>query len=136
MSDKSNYLEEATLNAVFRGVTFPVIGTVYFALCSVIPGEDGTGGTEFSGTGYARVAVTCAAGAFKNPSSATQGQTNNTNKIVFPVANADWGTANAVAIYDASVAGNLLYRVAISATPCPALAQPVFHENQLIVSEA
>ena len=135
MAGKSNYLEEQLLNAVFRGITFPVITTVYIALFSTGPGEDGTGGTELSAAGYARVPVACSTSNWKDPASATQGQTNNSIDIVFPVANADWGTANAFGIYDAPTAGNLLYFNTMTGVACPTLSQPIFDTAALVVSE-
>lgn len=135
MAGASNYLEEAILNAVFRGVAFPTFTTVYIALFSVAPGEDGTGGTELSAAGYARVPVTCSTSNWKDPSTATQGQTNNSNDIVFPVANADWGTANAFGIYDAPSGGNLLYFNTMTGVACPALSQPIFDTAALVISE-
>lgn len=110
MAGKSNYLENGLLNHVFRGVAFPTLGaSVYLALFTTLPGEDGSGGVEVSGGSYARQAVTRATGQFKDPATGTQGLTENINTITFPTATADWGTVVGAAWMDAPSAGNMLY---------------------------
>lgn len=110
MAGKFNYLEEAWLNYVFRGAAAPTLAaSVYIALFTTLPGEDGTGGVEVSGGSYARQAVTRGTGQWKDPATATQGHTNNTGAITFPTATAPWGTVLGVGVYDASTVGNGLY---------------------------
>lgn len=99
MSDLSNYLEDALLNAVFRNTTYTSPATVYAALFTVAPGEAG-GGTEVTGGGYARKSIT-----FGAPSSNTIA---NTNDVTWTPSGANYGTVLAVGIFDASSAGNLL----------------------------
>lgn len=85
---RQDFAENAIQNAMYRGVAFPSLPTLYFALFTTLPGVDGTGGTEVTATGYARVAVTADTTNFKNPATATQGQVQNLTKIVWPVQNA------------------------------------------------
>jgi len=100
MDAKSNYLEDALLNHVLRNVTFTSPASVYLALYTVAPTDVG-GGTEVTGGSYVRQLIT-----FGAPVS---GVVSNSGSITFPTATADWGTIVAVGIFDASVAGNLLY---------------------------
>jgi hypothetical protein len=100
MDAKSNYLEDALLNHVLRNVSFTSPVAVYVALYTAAPTDAG-GGTEVTGGSYARQAVT-----FSVPAS---GVVSNSGSITFPLATADWGVVAAIGIFDASVAGNLLY---------------------------
>lgn len=111
MAGKTDYWEQSVLNYTFRAVAMPTITDIYIALFTTIPSADaGTGGTEVSGGSYARQLVTRSGGtAWKDPSTATQGLTENVAAITFPTATGNWGTITSVGVYDASTAGNLLY---------------------------
>jgi len=73
---------------------------VYLALYSAAPGES-TAGTELTGNGYAREAITFGAD--------TNGVTNNTNTITYTAAGGAWSAVAGHAICDASTAGNILF---------------------------
>src|SRR5690348_16859734 len=79
----------------------------WIGLFTVSPGETG-GGTEVAGGSYARVAATWAAAVQGAPSTK-----NPSGAVTFPTATADWaaGATQIVAfgIFDASVAGNLVW---------------------------
>ena len=107
MSQLSNYLENALVNAVLRNTTYTSPATVYVALYTTDP-TDADAGSEVSGGSYARQSV-----AFDAPSN---GATANTAGLTFPVATANWGTITHVGIRDASAAGNLLWHGALSAS--------------------
>lgn len=109
MAGKSDFLEESFLNHMLRGGTLAAPATLFFALFTVTPADDGTGGTEVSESPYARIGLANLAGNWKDPNSATQGETNNAVDVVFAPANEPWGTINAIGIYDAVSAGNLLW---------------------------
>lgn len=79
--------------------------TYYVALMSASP-ANGAGGTELSGNGYARVAVTNNATNF---AAAAGGVKTNATDIAFPTATGDWADAAYWAIYDASSGGNLCH---------------------------
>jgi hypothetical protein len=111
----SNYLENALLNATLANVSYTTPATVYTALYSVAP-TDSTSGTELSGSGYARVST-----AF----SVSSGVATNTGNVTFGPASADWVTAVAWSIADASSSGNILYYGPIST------AQTVLNGNSL-----
>jgi hypothetical protein len=94
----SDYLENKVLDHVFGGVNYTAPSTLYLALYTVAPTDTG-GGTEVSGTAYARQTV-----AF----TVTNDTASNTSAVEFPTAGASWGTIVAVGIFDALTSGNLL----------------------------
>lgn len=126
MAAISDYLEAALLNHVLRNTPYAQPATVYLALYTAAPSDAG-GGTEVSGGGYARQAIT-----FGAPAS---GQVQNSAAITFPQATADWGTITHVGIFDAGTAGNLLWWGALAAAKTIVAGdQFVIDVNQLTVS--
>lgn len=79
--------------------------TRYVALFTAAPTDAG-GGTEVSGGSYARQVVAFDAAASR--------ATSNTDTETWPTATANWGTVVAVAIMDASTAGNMLWWSALT----------------------
>jgi hypothetical protein len=129
---KFNLQEERVLNWL-KGTAFPAPpSAVYVGLFTVAPAEDGTTGTEVSGGGYARQAVTFGA-VSQLPSGPAQ--MSNTADINFPVATAPWGTIVAIGLFDASTAGNLLYYASISPVPINTNDQIRFLAGNLTVRE-
>jgi hypothetical protein len=98
---KTDYLEDAMLNHVLRNTAYTSPTTIYVALFTTLPADDGTGGVEVTGGSYARQAVTFAA-----PSS---GVVANSGAVTFPTATASWGTVLGMGLFDAVSGGNLLY---------------------------
>lgn len=107
MSEMSNFLETALVNATLRNTTYTSPATVYLALYTTDPTDADTG-TECSGTSYARQSIT-----FGAPSN---GVTTNSAAIEFPQAGGAWGTITHIGIRDASTAGNLLYHTPLDAS--------------------
>lgn len=81
-----------TADAVTRPTTW------YLAVYTVAPGEGG-GGTECSGTSYARQAVTM---------TVSGNTATNSANVEYPTAGSSWGTLVAVGIFDALSGGNLI----------------------------
>ena len=98
MSAFSNYLENKVLLHVFGGTAYTAPATLYLALYTVAPSDTG-GGTEVSGTSYARQTI-----AF----TVTDDTASNTSAVEFPTAGSSWGTVVAVGIFDNLTSGNLL----------------------------
>jgi len=94
----SNYLETEILDHVFGGNAYTAPGTLYLALYTAAPGEAG-GGTEVSGTSYARESV-----AF----TVSGNTASNSSAVEFATAGSSWGTVTHVGIFDASTSGNLM----------------------------
>jgi len=99
MSSFSDYLENGVLNHFFRNVTLAPSAAVYLALYTVAPTDAG-GGTQVSGAGYARQAITFGA--------ASAGAISNTSAVSFTATGGSFGTVVAVGVFDALTAGNLL----------------------------
>lgn len=100
--------ESTILNLLYGSVGAPYTppATYHVALYSTAP-TDSTAGTELSGNGYARVAVTNNTTNFGAAGSAGAARSNAT-AITFPAATGAWATAVAWGLLDASTAGNLL----------------------------
>ena len=107
MSAKSNYLEDKILDYVLRDTADWAPSAVYLALHTADPGEAGTG-TEVSGNGYSRQAVTFAA------SSGGSASSNSVEE--FTASGGSFGTVTHFGIWDASSSGNLLYYGALTAS--------------------
>jgi len=81
----------------------------YVALYTVAPSDSG-GGTEVSGNGYAREAVTFAA------ATTPGGTTSNTGAVTFTASGGNWGSITHIGIHDAVSGGNLLWHGAMTAS--------------------
>ena len=104
----SNYLETELLDHVFANNAYTAPSTLYLALHTATPDEDGSG-TEVStsGTAYARQTV-----AFT-----VTGNTATTSAAVeYATATANFGTVTHVGIWDASTAGNLIAYAALTSS--------------------
>lgn len=99
----SDYTENKIIDHNFRTNTWTRATTLYFALLTAAPTDAG-GGTECSGTGYARVAKTPGVTDFTISGNVA----SNATAITFPAPGAAWGTATHIAIYDAASVGNLI----------------------------
>lgn len=107
MSEFSNYLENAVIDAVLRNTSYTSPTTVYVSLYTTDP-TDADSGTEVSGGSYARTAVTFAA-----PSN---GVTSNSADVEFPQSTASWGSVTHIGLHDAASAGNLLFHTPLDTT--------------------
>ena len=79
--------------------------SMYLGLFTAAP-ENGGDGTEVSGSGYARTAI-----SFGDPSTDAGGVTSMTNSgtFVFPRAESSWGEVAAWGVFDAQTGGHLLF---------------------------
>jgi hypothetical protein len=108
MGSFSDHWENEILDHLFgKGSYTPP--TIYVGLSTADPGEDGTGLSEPSGNGYARVGTF---GADWN--AASGGALDNANAIEFAEATGSWGTVTHFALFDASSGGNLLAHGALT----------------------
>ena len=100
MSSFTDYTENLALTYLFTtgSVTRPTAW--YVGLFTAAPSDTG-GGTEVSGGSYTRKVATFTV-------SGTSTLATNSAAIEYDAATASWGTIVAVAIYDASTAGNFL----------------------------
>jgi len=100
MAALTDYLENALLDHVLRNTALASPTTVYLALFDASPTDTGAGGTEITGTGYSRQAVTFAA--------PVDGATSNSNQINLTNASGGAWSVAAVGIMDANSGGNML----------------------------
>lgn len=101
----TDYLENEVLDHILGGADFVRPASVYIALSTTTPAENGSGFTEPAVGAYARVAVTNNATEWP---AASSGSKANANAVQFPTATADWGLITHYGIYDAASSGNLL----------------------------
>lgn len=111
MGSFSNYLELELLDHVYgcgnRNYTPP--SSLYVGLSTTDPTDAGTGITEPSGGGYARVQT-----GSSDWTTAASGALSNANVITFPEASASWGTPPYFFLADAASGGNMLGHGAIT----------------------
>ncbi len=116
MSAMSDFLENSLVDQIFRGQTAPTTSTLYIGLYTAAPSDTG-GGTELSGSGYARVSVSSSLANWAGTqstgsttaSSGTGGATSNNTAITFPEPTSGWGQVQAFGVFDAATGGNLLF---------------------------
>ncbi len=110
MGAKTNYLEDAIINHIFRGIPYTPPAGLHVALFTAV--TDGEAGTvtevPAAGGGYARVSVPPGVANWAAPAGGN-GTTSNVNAVTFPAPNAQLGQVTHWGIYDAAVGGNLLY---------------------------
>lgn len=104
----SNWLSAGLLNAALRNTAFTPPTAIYLALYTSDPTQADTG-TEVTGGGYVRQAVT-----FTAPAVVDGKQTvKNTADIEFPIASADWGLVSHIGLRTAATGGNLLWSAVV-----------------------
>jgi hypothetical protein len=108
MGSFSDYWENEILDHIFgKGSYSPP--TIYVALSTADPTDDGSGIAEPSGNGYARVQTQAS-----DWNAASAGSLYNANDIMFPEATGNWGTISHFALFDAASGGNMLAHGALS----------------------
>lgn len=112
MAGFTNYLEDELLDHLLGGGDYSAPGTVYLALFTAAPTDAG-GGTEATGGGYVRLAITNNPSNFPNASDGEK--TNGVDFTMFTASGAVSAAANMthVGLYDASSGGNLLMWAAV-----------------------
>lgn len=109
MSALSDFSEKLLLDWLMTNGTATRPTAWYVALYTAAPSDSG-GGTEVSGSGYIRKAVTF--GAASTPG----GTTSNTGAVSFTASGGSWGTITHMGIFDAETSGNLLWHGALTAS--------------------
>lgn len=108
MAALSDYSEKLILDYLMTTGSATRPTNWYVALYTAAPSDSG-GGTELSGSGYAREAVTFAA------ATSGTGTTSNSGAVVFTADGGDWGSVTHMGIHDATSGGNLLWHGALAA---------------------
>lgn len=120
MSATSDYLEDAILNALFRGQTFPQPDPVYIGLFTADPGDAASSevtGSEWTNYSRGSIATTDGSSGFDAP-----GDNGSGGREVANSSAVDFGTASVTGsqddvshfgVFDAASGGNLLYAGAL-----------------------
>jgi hypothetical protein len=108
MGSFSNFWEDKILDHIFgkENYTPP---TLYVALSTADPLDDGSGLNEPTSNGYARVETSAS-----DWNAASGGSLNSASDIIFPKATGSWGTITHFALFDAGMDGNMLAYGALS----------------------
>jgi hypothetical protein len=108
MAALSDHSEKLLLDWLFTNGTAVRPTAWYIALYTAPPSDSG-GGTELSGSGYARGAVTFA------PAASPAGTTSNSNAVTFTASGSSWGVVSHMGLFDAVTSGNLLVHGSLAA---------------------
>jgi hypothetical protein len=126
----SNAWENTLIDVLIRGQNATINSKTlswssapsYYVALATSAGSDTGCGTEVSGGSYARVAVVSSLANWAGTqgagttvaSSGTGGTTSNNNAITFPAPTGNWGSVVEFCVFDASSAGNLAWRAALT----------------------
>lgn len=113
MSSFGNYLENELLDHVWGAAAYTAPATLYLALSTADPTDDGSGIAEPSGGSYARLGV---ANNLTNWPGAVAGSKSNGTDMQFVTATASWGVISHMAIFDAASGGNMLAHAALTSS--------------------
>lgn len=138
MSAASNYTENNVINALLRGVAFPLPTKTYLSLHTANPGE--SGGSEVSTTNwpsYVRKDAANGEAIDTGWNEPVDGVTTNLQQVLYPSHNgASAITITHWAVYDAPTGGNMLNYAALNT---PRTLQPgdvfVFDAGSLTVQQ-
>jgi hypothetical protein len=103
MSAATDFTEALALNWLLTSNTATRPTAWYVGLFTSATSDAG-GGTEVSGNGYSRQAVSFTVATVSGTTKA-----GNSATITFPTATATWGTISYIAIFNASSGGNMLF---------------------------
>jgi hypothetical protein len=101
----TDFLELEVLDQLFGALDYAEPATVYLALSTTTPVDDGTNFTEPSGNNYSRPSFTNDKTTW---TTAAAGALANAIEMAFPAATGPWGVCTYFGIYDAITGGNLL----------------------------
>lgn len=102
----TTYQANRVNNFLFGATSLTPNATYYIGLSTTAISADGTGISEPSGGGYARIPVTNNKNTFTDSSG---GLITNKIQISYNESTTDWGTIRYIFISDASTGGNILY---------------------------
>jgi hypothetical protein len=112
MSEASDYVENQILNCYLNQTNITAPTAIHLGLFTANPTESdegSSGGTEVSGNGYSRVAITDKFGT----ASGTGGSLSSNADITgFTASGGNWGTTG-IGIFDSASGGELLFWTAL-----------------------
>lgn len=108
MAALSDFSEKLLLDWLMTTGTAARPTAWFVALYTAAPNDAG-GGTEVSGSGYSRQAVSFA------EATSPDGTTTNSAALSFTASGGDWGSITHLAIFDAATSGNMLWHGPLAA---------------------
>jgi len=107
----SDYLSNQLLDHCFNAAqyTFPDSTWIALATGDILDTDTGSSISECSGSNYARKRVYKNGGTSPAWNVASAGSLDNAAAITFATPSGSWGTVTAIAVCDATTAGNLLF---------------------------
>lgn len=143
MSAASNYTEKNILNAMLRGVAYPLPTQTYVSLHTGSPSEDGSTNEVSTGTwpGYVRRQAeqgSAIGTGWVAPAAGDTSVSTNAKQITYPVQDGVVDvTVTHMAVWDAASGGNMLtYAILDAARTLSPLDVLVFDIGQLSVAAA
>lgn len=118
MSSASNYTEKNIINAIFRGIAYPLPVNTWVSLHTADPGEDGENEVNTTAwPSYKRICAELTGDTGTGWISPVDGVTKNANQLIFPTYNGSTAiTITHFAVYDAPDGGNMLVYAPLSTT--------------------
>lgn len=107
----TTYASNKVLDNLFGATSITLPGTYYVGLSTTAIQTSGTGATEPSGMGYARLGITNSKAYFTVSSN---GELSNISSVQFADATGNWGTITHVFVSDALTGGNIWYYDALA----------------------
>lgn len=139
MSAASNYTEQNVINALLRGVAFPLPTKTYIALHTADPGEDGASEvTTGAWPAYIRKPAEGAGSIGSGWSEPVNGVSKNAKQIVYPGFDSESpATVTHWSVWDAESGGNMLMYAALQTSRTMNEGDVfVFDINSLTASQA
>lgn len=124
----SDVVNQAALDHIFKQTQWALPSTLEVGLSTTAPAQDGTGITEPTANGYARVAV-AAAGWTRTVSSI-----NNTSDINFPAATGSWGTVTHFVVWDDTSGDMIGYGALTASQEITSGMEPYFPAEDLTIA--
>lgn len=106
MANATNALEELIGDHLLRDATWSKPSDIYVGLFTVMPDENGAGGTEVTGGDYARVKYGPGDTYWSSPIDGN-GEYLNNLAIQFPIPSANWGDIVGYGLFSAITSGTL-----------------------------
>jgi hypothetical protein len=110
----SDYLENAIINSVLRGATFPTPSNVFLSLHTADPTDANDDSTEVLADWYVRQDTSKDGELSAAWTAPANGVSRNALSIQFPPVTGATVTVTHVGLYDAPTGGNLLYHSALA----------------------
>jgi hypothetical protein len=129
---KTNYLENKVLDHALGTTSYTAPSAVYVGLFTADPTDTGATTDEISGNGYSRQTITFDAAS----SGSATGPASGAGAVEFTASGGNWGSITHFGVFDASTAGNMLYKGALSTSKTVTDGDSIrFAEGSITITE-